>query len=120
VRIEKASSPQLISAAFWEAFTAASAAKALSRAGFADENIDVIGVLTGDAPDFSKFLASMGMPEGDAVYYNECFQDGAVLLLVRTQPWEEPVALDVMRRHGGLLPPSHGDTAMASCENAKV
>jgi hypothetical protein len=119
VRNENLSSQQLITAIFWEAFNAASAATALSLTGFADSDIDAVGVLAGAAPDLSGFFASVGIPELDAVYYNECFQDGAVLLLIRARPWEQPIAIDVIRRHGGLLPPSQlesGDTCDYRCE----
>jgi hypothetical protein len=101
------STQTLVTAIFWEAFSAASAATALAGTGFADADIDMLGVLAGRAPDLSGFLASIGVPDVDATYYNDCFQDGAVLLLVRAQPWQEQIAIAVIRRHGGMLSPSY-------------
>jgi hypothetical protein len=100
------STQMLVSAIFWDAFCAGSAVTALLQIGFADTDVDAVGVLTGRAPDVSGFLTSMGVPRMDAAYCNDCFRDGAVLLLVRVQPWEQRIALEVLCRHGGMLPPS--------------
>jgi hypothetical protein len=96
----------LVTAIFWEAFSAGSAVAALLGIGFADSDIDAIGVLTGRPPDLSDFLTSIGVPRSDASYYNDCFQDGAVLLLIRTQPWAQQIAVEIVRKHGGLLAPN--------------
>jgi hypothetical protein len=95
-----------VTAIFWEPFSAGNAITALLGIGFADTDIDAIGVLEGQAPDLRGFLASLGLPPADATYYNDCFQDGAVLLVIRAQPPDHQIALEVMRRHGGMAPPS--------------
>jgi hypothetical protein len=93
---------------FWEAFSAGSAVTALLSIGFAESDIHAVGVLAGRAPDLSKFLVNIGIPFVDATYYNNCFQDGAVLLIIRPQlPYDKRVALEVIRRHGGIFPPSY-------------
>lgn len=103
----KTSSIQLITAIFWDPFSVASAATTLSLQGVSDTAIDTVGVLAGSAPDLSGFLASLGIPECDATYYNDCFEDGAMLLVIRAQPWEHHKAIEVIQKHGGMLPPSH-------------
>lgn len=106
MRNAKISSHLLITAVLWEVFSAGSAARALLRIGFADADIDAVGVLSGPAPDLSGFFASVGMTRVEAAYYSDCFQDGAVLVLIRAQPWEQQIATEVVRRYGGLLSPS--------------
>ena len=65
------------------------------------------GVLAGHAPDLQDFLDSLGISAADAAYYNDCFQDGAVLLIVGSQvSGDQRRALDLILRHGGILPPS--------------
>jgi len=107
VRNPNINSYLLITAVFWEVFSAGSAVTALLHIGFADTDIDAVGVLSGPAPDLSGFFASVGVPRVEAAYYNDCFQDGAVLVLIRAQPWEQPIATEVVRLHGGLLSPSY-------------
>ena len=64
-----------------------------------------IGVLEGRAPDLRDFLDTLGVPGVDTAYFNNCFQDGAVLLIIRTRTaFDERSALDVILRHGGILP----------------
>jgi hypothetical protein len=97
-----------ITGIFWEALSAGSAVTELLRVGFPDTDVYAVGVLTGSAPDLSDFLASLGIPAADALYYNDCFQDGAVLLIIRIHtPRDEHRALKVIVRHGGILPPSY-------------
>jgi hypothetical protein len=107
VRNQKTNSRQLITAIFWDSFSVASAANTLSLQGVSDSAIDTVGVLAGSTSDLSPFLASLGIPECDATYYNDCFEDGAVLLLVRARPCEHRTAIDIIQKHGGMLPPSH-------------
>jgi len=107
VRNPKISSHLLITAVFWEVFSAGSAVTALLRIGFADADIDAVGVLSGPTPDLSGFFASLGVPRVEAAYYNDCFQDGAVLVLIRALPREQQIATEVVRLHGGLLSPSY-------------
>jgi hypothetical protein len=104
---EGISTPTPTTAIFGDALSAGSAVTALLRAGFPDSYVYAVGVLEGRTPDLSDFLDSLGIPGVDTVYYNNCFQDGAVLLIVSTQTTcEERSALEVMLRHGGILPPS--------------
>ena len=109
MRINHYTAPGLISAVFWEPFSATSAIEALLRIGFCDSDILAVGILEGRAPDLCEFLASVGLPSLEAAYYNSCFQDGAVLLMVYLSlPANEQLALDVIRRHGGLRALGHG------------
>ena len=101
--------PALISAVFWEPFSVASAIEALLQSGFCDSDIFAVGILAGRAPDLHEFLASAGLSSPEAAYYNDCFQDGAVLLMVYLRlPANEQLALDVIRRCGGLRALGHG------------
>jgi hypothetical protein len=96
-----------VTAIFWDALSAGSAVTALLRAGFPDTDVYAVGVLAGRAPDLRDFLSSLGIPGVDTVYYNNCFQDGAVLLIIRTETaGDERSALEVILRYGGILPPS--------------
>jgi hypothetical protein len=91
---------------FWDAFSAASAVTTLLHIGFADDEVDAVGVLGGGSPDLSEFLFGMGIPVLDAIYYNNCFQDGAVLLIVRTHYNRKRIAFEVIRGHAGILHPT--------------
>ncbi|HEY1270897.1 MAG TPA: hypothetical protein VGF08_02895 [Terriglobales bacterium] len=93
----------LVTGIFWEAFNAVSAVTALLSIGFADADVDAVGVLAGQPPDLSGFLASAGVSQTDASRYNDCFQEGAFLLLVRTQPDEQTTAINIIQTHGGVL-----------------
>jgi hypothetical protein len=96
-----------ITAIFWDGLTAGSAVTALLRVGFPDTDVYAVGVLTGPVPDLTDFLASLGIPAVDALFYNDCFQDGAILVIIRSRaPRDERRAREVMLRHGGVLPPS--------------
>jgi hypothetical protein len=101
------STPRPITGIFWDALSAGSAMTALSRAGFPDTDVYAVGVLAGRAPDLSDFLDSLGIPAVDTVYYKDCFQDGAVLLIIGAQvPGDKRKARELILRHGGILPPS--------------
>ena len=103
-----------ITGIFWEALSAGAAVTELLREGFPDADVYVVGVLTGSAPDLRDFLANLGIPTADAVYFNNCFQDGAVLLIIRIQaPRDERKALKAILRHGGILPPSYEELSTA-------
>lgn len=102
------SAPMPTTAIFWDALSAGSAVTALLSAGFPDTDVYAIGVLEGRAPDLRDFLDTLGIPGVDTAYFNNCFQDGAVLLIIRTQTAsDERCALDVILQHGGILPPSN-------------
>ena len=101
------STPMPMTAIFWDALSAGSAVTALLRAGFPDTNIYAVGVLAGRAPDLNTFLRSLGIPPADASYYNDCFQDGAVLLIIGAQvSADKRRATEVILRHGGIFPPT--------------
>src|SRR5262249_8989200 len=94
----------LVAGVFCEGFGAAGAVQALNDYGFDDEDIDLIGVLSGRAPDLRWFLLDLGVSERHARYYNAHLEEGAILVMVRT-----PVsrmrddALKLLRRHGGTF-----------------
>ena len=106
MRNQEISSRLFVTAVFWELVSIGSTVAALLHIGFTEADIDAVGVLSGPAPDLSAFLDSVGLPRADRIYYNDCFQDGALLLIVRTQPGKQRIALEIVRRHGGILPPS--------------
>jgi hypothetical protein len=94
-----------ITGIFWGALSAGGAVTELLSAGIPETDIDAVGILTGSAPDLSDFLTNLGIPTPDAVYYNDCFQDGAVLVIVHTHmPSNRRRALKVISRHGGIFP----------------
>jgi len=72
----------LVTGIFCEPFSAANAIAALLRRGFADHDIHAVGVLEGHAPAVSEFLLAIGLPSDVAAFYSDCFDDGAVLLMV--------------------------------------
>jgi hypothetical protein len=90
---------------FWDPFDVAHAITALVRDGFSEDEIDAIGVLCGHAPDLTDWLFSMGLERQEAMFYNDCFGDGAMLLIIRTDPGHRArIALDTLRRHGRIVP----------------
>jgi hypothetical protein len=96
----------LVAGLFWEPFDAAKAETALFRSGFADHDIEAIGVLSGRAPDFSGVLFAMGMTQEDAMFYNDCLTDGGVLVIVRTDSaLRANIASRALKQHGGILAP---------------
>ena len=103
--VKEASSPPLVTAVFCEMFSAADAVRALGHNGFDEQDIEIIGVLSGHAPDLSWFLVGMGIPVHHAKYYNARFEDGAFLVLVRTFPvHKKQIARRVLKRFGGVCP----------------
>lgn len=101
------STPGPLTAIFWDALSVGSAVTGLLRAGFCETDVYAVGVLAGQAPNLREFLDSLDIPAIDAAYYNDCFQDGAVLLIVGAYvSSDKRRALDVIQRHGGILPPS--------------
>lgn len=99
--------PRPITAIFWDFWSVSNAVTALLDAGFSDSDVYAVGVLAGRAPDLRDFLDTIGMPALEAAYYNDCFQDGAVLLVVGAHvSGDQRRALDVILRHGGTLPSS--------------
>ncbi|HEX6805589.1 MAG TPA: hypothetical protein VF133_18055 [Terriglobales bacterium] len=100
-------SETVISAAFGDLFTAGSAIEALTQAGFGENDVELVGVLHGQLPNLSRLCNHMGMPAEHASYYQACFEDGGVLLVVRAyQRSRSHTALAVLRQCGGVLPPT--------------
>lgn len=97
----------VITALFWELSSVGSAIEALLHTGFTDADIEAVGVLSGSEVDVTGFLDSVGLPRVDASYYNDCLQDGAVLLIVRAHHQKGHTAAEVVSRHGGMLPLNH-------------
>lgn len=97
----------VVSAGFYEVFTAANAIRALNQVGFEDDDIGMIGVLTGPSLDLTRFCDDIGLPLEHAKYYQTSFEDGGVLLLVRArESFMEKTALAVLNAKGGILPPA--------------
>jgi hypothetical protein len=91
--------PAVLTGLFWDAFAAADAIAALIRDGFSECEIEALGVLCGRAPDLTDLLLSMGVKRERAIFCNDCFADGAVLLIVRTESGRRArIALNTLRR----------------------
>ncbi len=100
---EDNSSDPIVMGIFCEPFSAAEAIRALTEEGFLA--IDFIGALNANMPDLSGFLPGIGVPPNHADYYNDSFEDGAVLVMVRTPPSKRSkVAREILRRWGGNFP----------------
>src|SRR5215475_120453 len=81
----KTHSPEIVvTAVFCEPFTAANAIRELTQLGFEDTDIDLVGVLAGAWPN-SRSLSDIGVPAEHASYYQDRFEDGGVLLVVRVR-----------------------------------
>jgi hypothetical protein len=90
---------------FWDPFDVAPVITALIRVGFSEYEIDTIGVLCGPVPDLTEMLFSIGMEKDEASFYNDCLAEGAMLLIVRTQPGRRAaIALNTLVRYGAIVP----------------
>ena len=99
--------PHVVSAAFCDLFKAGDALEALARAGFAESDLELVGVLDGQVPSLSAFCWNMGIPIEHASYYQACFEDGGALLVIRTRKRNDSqFALSVLRQYGGIFPPT--------------
>lgn len=97
--------PAVLTGLLWDTFGVADAIAALMRGGFSEYEIDALGVLCGRAPDLTDLLFSMGVERERAIFYNDCFADGAMLLIVCTKPGRRArSALKIMRQHGCIVP----------------
>jgi hypothetical protein len=104
---ENRNSEILVTAGFYEPFTAANAIQALSRMGFEDGDIGVVGMLTGSVTNLTGFCQAIGVPLAHALYYENSFEDGGLLLIVRARESSmKKTALAVLNEQGGILPPS--------------
>jgi hypothetical protein len=106
-------SATLATAIFCEPFSVASAIAGLLRSGFADHDIHAVGVLEGHAPAVSEFLIAIGLPSDVAAFYSECFDDGAVLLMVRVDPAhrKKKLAIELLKHYGGVCAPVNNNYA---------
>jgi len=105
-------SATLVTAIFCEPFSVASAIAGLLRSGFADRDIHAVGVLEGHAPAVSEFLIAIGLPSEVAAFYSECFDDGAVLLMVRVDPaHRKKIAIELLKHYGGVCAPVNNNYA---------
>ena len=85
---------------FRDPFDVAQAITDLVGEGFSQDQIDAIGVLCGRAPDLTDWLFAMGLEQQDTIFCNDCFADGATLLVVRTERGTRArIALKAVRRH---------------------
>jgi hypothetical protein len=97
----------VISAAFYDLFTAASAIKALNEMGFEDRDLDLVAVLAGGPPELTWFFHAAGVPLEQASYYQACFEDGGALVIVHAGPLRRKhAALAVLKQRGGDFAPS--------------
>ena len=97
----------IVSAAFCDLFMAGNAVEALTQAGFAESDLELVGVLDGHLPSLKGFCCNLGVPAEHASYYQACFEDGGALLVVRThQRTDSQAALALLRLCGGIFPPT--------------
>lgn len=93
---------------FCDPFAAAAAVRQLAAVGVAENEIDLIGFLGSHVPDWDPLLAGLGLSAGQADYYREEFEDGAVMLVIRAgHPEPKKSAIKVVKRHGGIVPEEH-------------
>jgi hypothetical protein len=107
LKLQSCNSEILITAGFYEPFTAANAIQALNQVGFDDGDIGMVGVLDGPVTDLTRICEAIGVPRAHALYYQTSFEDGGVLLIVRARELSmRRTALAVLNEHGGILPPT--------------
>ena len=93
-----------VSSLVWDGFDAAQAIADLSLSGFATEDVSAFGALTGGVPNLDRCLLAMGLTPSESAYFADCFDEGAVVLVVHTHEAEQRnVATRLLRRHGGLF-----------------
>lgn len=97
----------LITAGFYEPFTAANAIEALNQLGFEDADIGMVGLLDAPDTDLTWFWQAIGVPLEHALYYQSSFEDGGLLLIVRArESMMKKTVLAVLYEHGGMIPPT--------------
>jgi hypothetical protein len=93
-----------VSSLFWDGFEAAQAIADLAQSGFATEDVSAFGTFTGRIPNLDRCLLAMGLTLSESAYFSECFDEGAVLLVVHTQRLEQRnAAARLLKRRGGLF-----------------
>jgi len=86
---------------FWELSTLSATISALLQSGFAEDDIHAIGVLEGSLPAGREYLLNIGLPSDVAELYGSCFEDGAVLLMVRVDyARQRTIAVELLQRYG--------------------
>jgi hypothetical protein len=101
------SSESVITAGFYEPFTAINAIQALNHVGFEDDDIDIVGVFAGPVTGLTRVCQAIGVPREHALYYQTSFEDGGVLLIVRARELVmKKTALAVLNEKGGIFPPA--------------
>jgi len=107
LKLQSCNSEILITAGFYEFFSAANAIEALNQVGFEDGDIGMLGMLDGPVTGLTGICESIGMPLAHALYYQTSFEDGGVLLIVRARELSmRRTALAVLNEQGGILPPT--------------
>ena len=107
MKLQSCDSEILITAGFYEPFTAANAIQALNQVGFEDADIGMLGMLDGPVSNLSGIFEAIGVPLAHALYYETSFEDGGVLLIVRARELSmRRTALAVLNEQGGILPPT--------------
>jgi hypothetical protein len=100
------SSESVVTAGFYEPFTAVNAIRALNQVGFEDDDIGMVGMFAGTVTNLTRFCQAIGVPREHARYYQTSFEDGGVLLIVRARELGmKKTALAVLNENGGIFPP---------------
>ena len=93
-----------VSSLFWDGFEAAQAIADLAQFGFSSEDVCAFGTLTGRIPDLDRCLLAMGLTPSESAYFADCFDEGAVVLVVHAHEAEQRnVAARLLRLRGGLM-----------------
>jgi hypothetical protein len=89
-------------AVFTDHFEAQRAIDALQRAGFAGDQIDFMerGGATTEGDISKDALAKMGIPKEDADRYQNEFEYGRAIVVVRTPPGRSEEAKGILRENG--------------------
>ena len=107
MKLQSCCSDTLVTAGFYEPFTAAGAIKALSEVGFEDGDITMLGMLAGSLSNLTEVYEAIGLPLAHALYYQNSFEDGGLLLIVRARELEmKETALAVLNARGAHFPPA--------------
>jgi hypothetical protein len=93
-----------VSSLFWDGFEAAQAIADLAQSGFSSEDVSAFGTFTGRTPNLDRCLLAMDLTPSESAYFAECFDEGAVLLVVHAHNVEQRnAAARLLRRRGGLF-----------------
>jgi hypothetical protein len=105
-RRQDSGSDVLIVSLFCDPFAAVAAVRQLTTMGVAEDEIDLVGFMGTQVPDWNPFFFRVGLSVSQADYVREEFEDGAVMVVIRAsgrQP-KKSSALKVLREYGGVLP----------------